>query len=99
MRRTLAVLAAAVLLAACQHLTPAQTLEQGDTAASLAYAATATICNDVAAAFPAKATAAHALELQAWKLLVQERALYAQGASITDLVSQLQALEAQAKGL
>lgn len=86
-------------LAACATLTPAQNLEQADTAASLAYAATATVLNDVEAASPSKTAAAEAIKLQAWKLLVQERAVYAQGGQISTFVTQLQALEAQAKAL
>jgi hypothetical protein len=83
----------------CASLTPAQNLEQGDTAASLAYAATATLLNDYEKAKPSGAAAAEAIKVKAWGLLVQERQLYAAGQSVAPLVSQLQALEASALAL
>ena len=94
---------AAMSLAACGttggSLTPAQTLEQGDTAASLAYAATATALNTYEAAHPEGKAKAEAIKVQAWNLLLQERALYAAGQPIASVLSQLQTIEATAKGL
>ena len=87
------------MLAACQHFSPSQALEQADTAASDAYALTATLANGAEAADPALTAKAEAIKLQAWTILQQERAAYAQGQSVAAFVTQLQALEAQAKGL
>lgn len=89
-------------LGACStagSLSPSQTLEQGDTAASLAYAATATALNTYEAANPAGVAKGEALKAKAWALLQQERSLYAQGQSVDALVTQLQNLAIEAKGL
>lgn len=96
----LTCLAAAMCLAACAtgHLTPAQTAENADTAADLAYAATASavIAYEQAGG---SAVRGDALRTTAWQLLLQERALYKAGLDVSVVVGQLQALETQAKGL
>jgi len=102
MRRfAIVAVASALALSACAtaHLTPSQDLENADTASSLAYAATATAANAYEAAKPSDAARAEALKVKAWGLLQQERALYAQGQSVAALVTELQTIEAQAKGL
>jgi hypothetical protein len=80
-------------------MTPSQTLEQADTAASDAYALTATLANGAESASPALKPQADAIKLQAWTILQQERAAYAAGQQVAQFVTQLQALEAQAKAL
>lgn len=101
LRKLLIAGAAVTMLAACagQHLTPAQGLENADTASSLAYSAVAEAANAYEAAKPSDAARAEALKVKAWGLLQQERALYAQGQSVAALVTELQIIEAQAKGL
>lgn len=94
--------ACALSLAACatpSALTPSQTLEQADTAASLAYAATATALNAYEAANPSGVTKAETIKTQAWDALQQERALYAKGQDVSAVLAQLQTLETQAKAL
>jgi len=97
----LVALCAALALAGCAStaLTPSQDLEQGDTAASLAYAAAATALNTYEAANPAGVAKAEAMKAKAWALLQQERSLYAQGQSVAALVTELQNLAIAAKGL
>lgn len=100
--RALVALCAALALAGCAStakLSPAQDLESADTAAASAYAGVALLCNAYEAAKPTDAARAEALKVKAWGIFQQEQALYKQGQDVSALLSQLQTLQTQAKGL
>ena len=94
-------LCAALVLAGCavSHFTPAQDLESADTAASLAYAAVAEVCNAAEDVRPAVAPQAEALKSQAWSILKRERQAYKLGLPVAGFVAELIALKPLAKAL